>query len=488
MIALIVLVVVRADLEALPLVEASRVTLAVTVIAAIAVVGGAPRGVWSASSVFFVVLAIFHVGLVAAVSFGHEPAPQIGESVDLWLHRDSTVRALWLTELALLAYPLGLRLARLTRARPHTAAADDPSLDQLAGVAGTALVLGSIAAWFAVVLARGGPGLLVGSYRDYLHATEGSILIFTDRLGDFGIVFLAASRWSRGHTAAFVVFGLWSLVALPLGLRSEVLLPQVAALGVVAMRRVPMRTSRAVLIAIAVFTMIAAVRNLRQDGLREAGATPLGAHPLDGLAEMGASLRPVSEVVYWHDLGDPFDHGATYWAPIDRSLLYYVVPGWTRPPAAQDTRMMTNLVMDRAGPIGFSVVAEAYRNFAAAGVAGVLALLGFLLGRVDRWPSTVGYRAAVGVTLTGLFLHVRDTFVPLPTHFVFGFGLIAALVVLARVRAERARRAVLPRAEAALTHSDGLGTVRRPWPPTSTSSRARSSPRSASSAKSTSPT
>ena len=104
---------------------------------------------------------------------------------------------------------------------------------------------------------------------------------------------------------------------------------------------------------------------------------------------------------------------------------------------------MTNLIMERAGPIGFSVVAEAYRNFAAIGVVAVLALLGFILGRLSAWPDDRVYQCVAGVTLTALLAHVRNTFVPVPAQLMLGFALIAALVVFARARSERTQ--VAPR-------------------------------------------
>lgn len=436
---LIALLLFHDEIEAMSLVDASRLTTAITIFATFTVIRTARRGMWSPSSVFLIILALFHVGLIAAVGVGREPASEIGESTSLWLHRSSTMTALWLTELAMVGYALGVRVAGLRPRRAERPEVDDPGLDQIVGATGAVLVIASIVLWFAITVSRGGVGILIGSYGNFLEAYEGSILAFTDRLADFGLVFLAASRWSRGHAIAIGVFVVWSVFALTLGLRGEVLFPAFAALAVLASRRLPMRTSRAVVVALALLTVIAMVRNLRKTGLKDVQWSEIGANPLDGLTEMGASLRPVSEVVFWHDLGDGFDRGATYWAPIDRAL-YYVIPGWDRVPADQDARLMNVLVMERVGPIGFSAIAEGYRNYAAPGVFFVLALLGFVLGRVDRWPSTHGYQCASGVVLTGLLLHVRNSFVPLPSHFLFGFLLVGGMVLFARLRRERFSR------------------------------------------------
>ena len=44
---------------------------------------------------------------------------------------------------------------------------------------------------------------------------------------------------------------------------------------------------------------------------------------------------------------------------------------------------MSVVIAERAGPIGFSIVAEAYHNFASEGVVVVLLVVGFLFGRID---------------------------------------------------------------------------------------------------------
>ena len=99
--------------------------------------------------------------------------------------------------------------------------------------------------------------------------------------------------------------------------------------------------------------------------------------------------------------------------------------------------MMTTITMERAGPIGFSIIAEAYRNFAAKGAFIVLLLVGLLLGRVDTWSSARVGQCAAGIIMTGLLLHVRNAFVPLPGHFVVGFAILGLMVLVARARAER---------------------------------------------------
>lgn len=440
---LIALLLFRGEIEGASLESASRINTAVMVLATYTVVRAAPRGMWSPSAVFFIIMALFHGGLAASYALGNAPDDRF-EATRLWLYRSSTITALWLTALASVGYALGVRLARIRPAPRRAAPVLDANLDQVVGVVGIVLTIGALTGWFIIALTRGGPGLLVSSYETFLTTTAGSLLPQTDRFTDYGMICLAASTPTRGHKVAVGVYVVWALIAFPLGLRGEVLFPAFAALALVAVRRIPMRPGRAALLAVALLATIAMIRDLRQVGVKELASADLSANPLDGLIEMGSSLRPVSEVVFWHEMGDPFDDGATYWAPVDRGLVY-VIPGWTRPPIEEDHRVMNVLVMERAGAIGFSVVAEAYRNFAAPGAFFVLMLIGFVLGRIDLWPRSIIYQCLGGVVLTGCLIHVRNSFVPLPSHMAIGFFLIGLLVVIARARAERQRRAPGPR-------------------------------------------
>jgi O-antigen polysaccharide polymerase Wzy len=444
------------DVQHMSLIAASRLATVIALVTTAIVVRGSPRGMWSPSATYMIILVLFHVGLVAAYGLGRVPEADVGEAAEMWLYRRSTPRALWVTDLGIVGYAIGVCMFR-QNAQPAPADNDaEVTLKQIVGLTGCLLTLISVFAWFSIALNRGGPRLLVSSYSEFLTKTEGSSLPFTDRLSHFGMAFMMASQWSKLHRWALSAFVIRAAFEFPLGLRSEVLFPTFAALTIYAYRRIPMRGARAALLAIGLLSAIAMIRDLRQVGIGSASSAQLGANPLDGLAEMGSSLRPVAEVVFWHEMGDRLDDGATYWAPIDRSL-YYVIPGWTRLPIEKDSRVMTNLVMDRVGPIGFSIIAEAYRNFAATGALVILFLVGLFLGQVDSWPTSVTRLCATGVVLTGLLLHVRNSFVPLPAHFVIGFALIALMHFLSRARLDRTRRA--PHSVATRSHRDSSAVI-----------------------------
>ncbi len=154
---------------------------------------------------------------------------------------------------------------------------------------------------------------------------------------------------------------------------------------------------------------------------------------------MGASIRPVSLCVQWRAEGDEFLYGGSYWAPFDRALGR-VIPGWdtTRLLAEDDERLLNILMKKRISGIGFSPVAEAYRNFGPVGVPLVMFLVGFILGRIDRRPPTRHGMALGGLMFFPLLYQVRNAFVPLPAQFIVGCAI--ALLIIAIAQASHFKR------------------------------------------------
>lgn len=405
------------------LVTCAQWTVSVTVVSVWIVVLSAPRGAVSPSSAYFITLVVFHSGLAAVIAVGYVP-DETFPALKLWLYRPSTQTAMWLVAVGSSSYAIGVRAAHLRRPSPFLRREQSDRLDRVLARTSAMLMGASVVAWFAVTLLIGGPGILVGSYADFLRLTAGTPLPFVYHSIGLAAVMAAACPWSRAHRVTLAFFVAWAVFAFPLGLRGEILFPSVAALAIVSTRRRILSSWRITVIAVALLAAIAAARQVRSVGVSSLSDTAVSANPLDGLAEMGASLRPVSEVVFWQQMGDPFDHGATYWAPIDRALVY-VIPGWTRPPIDRDYRIMNILLMERVGPIGFSTVAEAYRNFATFGVIGVLMLLGLFMGRIDTWPNSAIHQAVAGTIMIALLGHVRNSFVPVPMQLLVGFTLTA---------------------------------------------------------------
>jgi hypothetical protein len=141
---------------------------------------------------------------------------------------------------------------------------------------------------------------------------------------------------------------------------------------------------------------------------------------------MGSSIRPVVEVVSWVKSGEEHIYGQSYWAPIDRLMVYFV-PNWTRPPVQDDDRLLNVLIQQRAGPIGFSPIAEAYWNFGKYGVAFIMFLTGVLLAWIDAWSPTQTNRLIAGFILFPLLIQVRNAFVFVPVNIIIGLLIFLAM-------------------------------------------------------------
>lgn len=411
-------------------------------VALVQTIAAAPQRMWSPSSVLFLIFFLFHCGLAVVLSFS--TVPEDAYDLKYWFSRRETRSALWLVMVGVTSYAAGVGLARAFRMQRSTAPTPPgvPDLDNNAVAAlGAALVVFAVSLWFLNALVTGGPGLLVGSYREFLDAANNNVILVAYYTVNAGVVLVAATSKTRWHRPAWIAFGLFALVGFPLGLRGEVLFPLATAAAIASSRGFRMRTGRAIVLIVLLLAGISMARQMRQVGVGSLSFREISGHPQDALIELGTSLHPVQQVVLWHDRGEAFAHGATYWAPVDR-FIYYFIPGWTRPPIDLDERMMSVVIAERAGPIGFSIVAEAYHNFASEGVVVILLVVGFLFGRIDLRSPSRRHQIWVGTLLLAVLSHVRNPFVGVPVTLLVGLVFNSAAFVLGRIVAhEHASRA-----------------------------------------------
>ena len=445
LLALCLLLIFRVDLSTMPIQRLSRVALIVSVVLCAIVIGRAPRGLWSSTSLFVFVYALFHFGLLYALAFGIE-APReydyrdVSSGLDRWFYRPETKIAAWLTLLGLASFVNGTFVANIFPAKHKGIVSGSPSDElskrdsHLLAHGAAVLAITGIVGWVVCAILAGGTSIFFSSYQNYLSRTEDYPLATFHAFIKVGIVILSATRWTRIHRITLGAFALFALLALPMGLRSEVLFPIVAAACVYAARHRLPRTLPTLLLVVVLLAGIAGLRQLRTVGVRDYAASQvaLSFNPLAGLVEMGSSLRPVVETVRWQRAGEARLHGRTYWAPFDRALVY-IIPGWQRPPAERDNRIMNIVVMRRVGPIGFSVVAEANHNFGAWGVFAIMFIIGFALARMDRWSSSFVRQAMLGIVFGALLLHIRNSFVAVPFQVLFGSSIVAVAMLRARL-------------------------------------------------------
>jgi hypothetical protein len=218
-----------------------------------------------------------------------------------------------------------------------------------------------------------------------------------------------------------------------MGLRGEVMFPAAAAIAVAGVRRARPLSRRATQVALlgilVALSGIAALRVIRQSEIAALPIRELISSPLDGVIEMGASLRPVVETVRWGNAGDGFALGATYWAPFDRVVSRLL---GNSTPVGSDDRVMNVVVTNRVGAIGYSSAAEAYRNFGLAGAFGVHLLLGMFLGRFERPESDTLRLVVGGVVMYPLLIHIRNAFIFVPVWIGYGLSVVLAAAALSR--------------------------------------------------------
>jgi len=387
-------------------------------------------GVWSATGAYAAVFGCFHFGLVVLLAVGYIAPADLSLWDESWVLSPFAAEAAGLALAGSLAFASGACLIYSRRVRVWMSDRQQNGREPVHphSVAGSVLVFGAIAVWCGIVISTGGVTGFFGSYEEYLQMTSdsGAALAIIWLVLGCGTVLSVTGRPTWHRTAALIALGCFSLVALPLGLRSEVMFPAVAMLIALARCGRAITPLKAGAVGLLLLLVVPIVRDLRATGLRalfEAELTPPG---LDALAEMGGSLHPVEKVVRWHSEGEAFEWGASYWAPFERAAAK-LLPGLADPAAEDDLRLMNVLVLDRIGAIGFSPVAEAYRNFGPLGVVIVLGLLGMVMGAIDTIGNPHTAVLAIATLFVPLLINVRNSFVSVPAQCVAGVLIVTAV-------------------------------------------------------------
>lgn len=434
-------------LASLGLTSASRLAMIIALATLVSAVAAAPGTLWAPSSVFLVVLFIFHFGLVALTAVGIDPVTRAAFGSRLWyVESADVVEAIMLSTVGFAATALGVAVAHGLTRLPHLPRRwTDWNRDGLRVVAmalGNGMVVGFVFGWFALGIRRGGLTTFVRSYAEFRDVTESISLPFLYFGIAAGLVLMAASGWDRRHLIGLSAFATFAVAALAVGVRTETLLPVAAAVVVLTRAERAPRARTAIIALLIGLSLVAVVRGLRQSGVSEVEPTSVSLSPVDAVIELGSGLRPVVVVLEWRDEGDDYLWGNSYWGPVQRSLSL-AVPGWDRPPADEDERLLNVVVAERVGTIGFSIFAEAHRNFGGPGMAAVMVVFGFLVGMFDRWQSSPLADAVVGYALLHLLRHVRNSFTPIPVEMFMS----AVVLGIAIVAAALYQRAAAPPAE-----------------------------------------
>ncbi|HSC28243.1 MAG TPA: O-antigen polysaccharide polymerase Wzy [Vicinamibacterales bacterium] len=392
-------------------------------------------GVWSAAGAYAAVFWCFHFGLIAVLAAGFVRPTDLSSWDQNWVFGPFAADAAIVALAASLALASGITLVHgLGSRNPDPASMHLRAPAHPHGTAGSVLVLTTAAIWCGIVLASSGTKGFFNSYSDYLQATAdfGSGLGFVWLGLGCGVVLSVTGKPGWLRTGAIAAFCTVALLALPLGLRGEILFPSMAVLVASARCGRALPPGRAALLVLGLLALIPCVREIRNTGLQGLPGVVLELRLFDSFVEMGGSLHPVEKVVRWHAEGEPFELGSSYWAPIERAAAR-ILPGLQTPAAEDDMRIMNVLVTDRVGAIGFSPVAEAYRNFGAFGVVIVLGALGALLASIDRLADRRTAVLAIATLYVPLLTNVRNSFISVPTQCLVGILFVVLLGAMRHV-------------------------------------------------------
>lgn len=210
----------------------------------------------------------------------------------------------------------------------------------------------------------------------------------------------------RSNLVPLLIYFIWGAIAFSMGMRGPVLYPLALALALLLSQKKFRLNFLRFSIGVLILLTAISYKFLERSNLDLSN----GVNPLAAIREMGGSLRPVYEVNLWIAQGMHHFYGATYWAPFERLFL-----SSTRIqdviPATSDMRLMNNLIMEKAGPYGFSIVAEAFINFSYWGTIIIGLLVGIIFNYFDNLLKNHKITPFILIIAYGIFFHTRQAFV-----------------------------------------------------------------------------
>jgi hypothetical protein len=400
-----------------------------------------PRGASSISVgfVYALLLALFHVGLLVFSAMA-APIAFFNESDAAWFSSPALGPAAMSVAVGSTGFCFAYAAAVCLRGGPsRSQSGSEPDADPALGLIGFAL-LGSGTLVFFWSAWTSGVTLIGSSYGEFLQSTRGAgLLPAAYLLVGLGVAVTASARSGTWRTIGIATFAAFAVPAILIGLRGEVILPAAAWLAVEARRRAIRLRPMHALMLLGTLSLGSMVRQIRQQGFSLTALGDLSLSPLNGLIEMGYSLRPLMLVHTWHDNHlEPFLGFSSYLDPVDR-LVRGAALGLSVPAANVDPRAFLPVIANRAGPIGGSSVAEAYYAAGTLGIVVVLGLLGVLAARLDRLPSAPVTDALVGMLAVILFVWIRNDTTPVVGQLLVVSGVMVAIKISQFIRRSRLR-------------------------------------------------
>ncbi len=364
---------------------------------------------------YLCVLALFHLGM--AVPWGLDLCQ---ESLPRWFTTNRLTPALALVTLAMLSYLAGV----VGAARPtRDVQSDVLYTNRFLFLSGVAIYVTGCTMFFLGIHALGTARFFESGYGETYRLTAQ----FDPRLfgTSFTVVpiglYLSAASFSRRWAPLVIALTLaWVLWIFYLGFRGFALIPGLVVFSLLDKRgyRMPVR-ARVAMVAL-VLAAIPLARATRDEGLRQRSLARSWSrvHLLDGIVEMGGSLRSLVHTLtsvdertlrwgrtYWQSLNTVWPNFAPVWEGSRYIALEDLPPNhWFTAQAEPD-------MYRRHGGLGFSAVAEPYMNFGVAGVVLYFAAVGALLARSSDLASTRPLPLAlVAMVLGPLLWTARNSF------------------------------------------------------------------------------
>lgn len=410
-----------------------------------AVVLSDARGLWSPAAIFFVIFAFFHYGLAVMVVLGGSP-----DDIP-WFLDPEVPEAFALVGLGGIGLALGSiapvagrllltfrRQAEVATGEAQPVAAASPRnliFSQVMSQISAVIAIGCILGWILMTLMATGGGMFGLSYSEFLYATEDYPRPWITFGIAVGVTLAATDLGQRASRISMGMFIVWALIALPIGIRGDVMFPAAGALAAQGwkLRHIPVRYFIGG--AVLMLCMASLLREVRAEGITRVEWRWEVVSPANALKELGQSLRPTYETIRWIQDGDVRLGGGSFWSPIERGFLR-LFPVQQRADLDEDLQL-TVVVFNRVGPIGFSPVAEAYYNFGTVGVSLVMGVIGLLVGCLGLWGRSLVGRALMLATLIPLLIFVRNSFTQVPGQWVIGWSLVLLIWILSGIIAKR---------------------------------------------------
>lgn len=389
-----------------------------------------PTSAWSPASIYLLTFGVFHLGLTPYWVLGEMPPSLTRGSDAAWFFGEYGKEALYIVDVGLASYILGaVMLSAVIRRAP------EPNLHidapRLITIAGSVALIVSIALWLYHSVQAGGIEFYTLPYLRYFALIGETPIPDLYLIIGFALCLTVISP-ARSHlrTFALITFAAWGAVSFFMGTRGNVLFPLAAAATVIAWRRQMPRLVSIALMLIATLFLVDSAKQVRQLGIGSSFSWA-DASPLNGLGELGSTIRVVAYMAQWHDEGMPFTNGTTYavW-PI---RLLERLSGASSP--VPDLRLFNVLIDARAGAIGGSAVGEAFHNFGIPGAVLVMAATGAIFAYFSAHGGRSPWHLAVYAAIAApLFYQVRNSFVPVIPMTLMCLVAVAVMYALTKFK------------------------------------------------------